>query len=1026
MRKSFSWNVTLTALQAKESLLVLNAVMAMTYFLTARFGISFGSVNQSASLIWAPSGIALAALLWYGSSVFPGIIVGASLTILSSRLPIYSSALALAANVGEPAIAAYLLRRVGFRAKIDRIRDAIYLILLGAMLAPALGALLGTYALSHAQVLDGTSAAINWETWWVGDFFGVLIITPVLLVSASNRAPLLSRPRLMEALVFAGFFLCYGLLVFMRQHAVQNFRELPVAFGVFPFAIWAALRFEQIGNVLLMFTVAVITLIATLAGDHVLPRSPLDTLLTLQIYISMAAGTGLILAAAIMESKRALRLAQQGAAQLLTVNERLEKRVKERTQELERGRLQLAEAQELAHVGSWEWDVLNDRISWSDELFRIYGLDKGELTFSEFINRIHPEDRTSAAATLREAAENHACYDFVYRIVRPDASVRTLHGRGSAQTDSNGRLMKMFGTAQDITGQKEAEKKLRRYLSEIQDLYNNAPCSYQSLNLDGLFIDVNDTEINLLGYSREDLVGKKYFSDLLDEESKNIFEPAFQRFRDGEGIKQLELNLVCKNGQVMPILMNFACVRDEFGRLIRCRASFIDLTERKKAEQERILAEQAEYARKAAESSAQRSAFLSEATQLLTSSLDHDEVLKRLARLAVPKICDWCIIDIANQEGTLERVLAHRDPEKEEIAKEFNRRFPSKSDDSGASAEVIRSGKPQLVSNITPSMTKGAIQRAQEYTDFVRSENPTSYMCVPMSTRGQALGAISFLSTISGRHFSRADLDLAEELGRRAALAIENARLYRVAREAVALRDEFLSIASHELKTPITSLKLRLQMAKRSLAMSTVALPDGFAKVFDISNAQVERLNSLIDDLLDVSRIQAGKLSLSVEELDLGCLLKEVVGRFINEAAAANCTIRFFIEPNLFGNWDRTRLEQVFVNLFSNAIKYAPGSELHIRAEAHEGSALLSFKDFGPGIPADKQESIFERYERAAAAKHTAGLGLGLFIVKQIVLAHQGRIWVESSPGTGSTFFIELPLSHVQQIEETQQQLAQA
>lgn len=986
-------------------------LLALAYFLAARFGLTFGSINNSASLIWAPSGISLAALIWFGPRVLAGVFLGAGLTVLSSRLPLIPSILILCANAFVPLTASWLLKRLEFHSRIDRVRDAVALIAVGGICTTAFGALLGTYALYLAGIITTAGLTAAWETWWVGDFFGVIIVTPLLLVLANDRSPLLSRPRFLEGLVFLGFLAFYGLLVFGRQHPGQNFRELPVAFGIFPFAIWAAIRFEQTGTVLLTFTVTAVTLTATLLGNQLLPRSPIETLLPLQIYIGMAAATGLILAAAIIESKRALEVAQENEIELITVNEHLENRVKERTRELEQGKRQLAEAQELAHVGSWEWDVIQDRITWSDELHRIYGLSQGELSFKEFVNRIHPEDRAVAIATLKEAAEKRACYDFIYRIVRPDENVRSLHSRGSAQTDADGKLLKLLGTAQDITGQREAESKLRQYLVEIRDLYNHAPCGYHSLDLNGLYLEVNDTEVQLLGYSREELLRKMHFTDLLTSESQYLFREAFARFRQGENLQQLELEVVRKCGTRLPILMNATPIRDDHGQIVRSRSSFIDLTERKKAENQKIQARQAQFAREEAEASAQRSAFLAEATQVLVSSLDQEEVLERIARLAVPQVSDWCVIDLTHDStDALRRVIAHRDPTVEAKLKALNTKFPTTLAAEGGSAEVIRSGRSYLVSRLNDEAIAGRIQRHQEYADFVRELGPCSYMSVPMSVRNHTIGAISFLSTDSKRHFTEADRALAEELGRRAALAIENARLYQLAREAVSTRDEFLSIASHELKTPITSLKLRLQMAKRSLLQSHTPGTEGLAKVFDISHAQVERLNSLIDDLLDVSRIQAGKLTLNPEEFELGALVREVVSRFTGDAPPGLFPVKFLNEQAVLGCWDKARLEQVILNILSNATKYAPQSPIHISVSSAGGNARLEFRDFGPGIPAEKHDRIFDRYERVTNVKHTSGLGLGLFIVRQIVQAHQGNIWVESAVGKGTCFVIELPL----------------
>lgn len=230
--------------------------------------------------------------------------------------------------------------------------------------------------------------------------------------------------------------------------------------------------------------------------------------------------------------------------------------------------------------------------------------------------------------------------------------------------------------------------------------------------------------------------------------------------------------------------------------------------------------------------------------------------------------------------------------------------------------------------------------------------------------------------------------------------------------KAVYARDEFLSIASHELKTPITSLKLQLHMTRRRLGPGHPQAPasDKLLPMIDASTRQLDRLTRLIEDLLDVSRIRAGKLGFSFEEVRVEELLREVVERFAEQLEQARCQLELRVEPGLTAVWDRSRMEQVLVNLLSNAIKYAPGSPIHISASAEGPLARLMVRDFGPGIPKDHQARIFERFERATVTRNISGLGLGLFIAREIVEGHQGTIHVESETGQGASFVVCLPL----------------
>ncbi|MGE4233959.1 MAG: sensor histidine kinase [Bacteriovoracia bacterium] len=233
--------------------------------------------------------------------------------------------------------------------------------------------------------------------------------------------------------------------------------------------------------------------------------------------------------------------------------------------------------------------------------------------------------------------------------------------------------------------------------------------------------------------------------------------------------------------------------------------------------------------------------------------------------------------------------------------------------------------------------------------------------------------------------------------------------------EAIRTRDEFLSIASHELKTPITSLSLQIQMTKKNIKpeVNEAPSPEKLSRVFDISDKQISRLTNLVEDLLDISRIRSGRMFFNFERVNLSELVSEMVSRLSDQLQKASCPVTCDIQNGVYGSLDHTRIEQIIDNILSNTIKYAPGSPVFISLKADGNIAKLIVKDEGPGIPEDKQANIFERFSRAVTSKEAPGLGLGLYIVSEIVKGHKGEIELKSSVGNGASFMVSLPIEEV-------------
>ena len=241
---------------------------------------------------------------------------------------------------------------------------------------------------------------------------------------------------------------------------------------------------------------------------------------------------------------------------------------------------------------------------------------------------------------------------------------------------------------------------------------------------------------------------------------------------------------------------------------------------------------------------------------------------------------------------------------------------------------------------------------------------------------------------------------------------LKSEMVIRDLRKAIKSRDQFLSIASHELRTPLTSLTLQLQLIQRSLAseLGSLTSPQKLKQGIDICFKQTQRITRLVNDLLDISRIQAGVLNFTFEEVDLAELLRQCLEKNREQAKLSRCELKLNAPKSLWATCDRIRIEQVIDNLLSNALKYGAGRAIEVSLLADGDMAKMIFRDYGIGIDKNNHEIIFERFERAVDPKSVSGLGLGLFIVRQILNAHKGKIFVDSELDRGATFMVSLPL----------------
>ncbi len=296
----------------------------------------------------------------------------------------------------------------------------------------------------------------------------------------------------------------------------------------------------------------------------------------------------------------------------------------------------------------------------------------------------------------------------------------------------------------------------------------------------------------------------------------------------------------------------------------------------------------------------------------------------------------------------------------------------------------------------------------------VEQEGIRSSVSLPLIVGNSCLGGVSFSFTTE-RRFTQDERDFLIAIARQSAQALHRSQLYDDAKIAIESRDEFLSIASHELKTPLTPLKLQLQMLGRQIKKGELTYrPEKLASIVESSDRQLSRLSRLVEDLLDVSRITSGRLTLNLERIDMEDLLREVLSQYSHQLRDALKVVEVTADKNVVGEFDKVRLEQVLINLLTNAAKYAPGKPIKVSLENRDPMVRICVRDQGPGVAPENQKRIFDRFERVRETDNVGGLGLGLYISQQIVKAHNGHIYVRSNPGHGATFVVDLPLHQLQ------------
>lgn len=408
-------------------------------------------------------------------------------------------------------------------------------------------------------------------------------------------------------------------------------------------------------------------------------------------------------------------------------------------------------------------------------------------------------------------------------------------------------------------------------------------------------------------------------------------------------------------------------------------------------------------ARESAEAAAARFRFLAEAGTILGSSLDIERTLRSLTRLTVPRIADWCSLDLVESHGGLRRVeVAHSDPERERFAREVYRLYPADPTVRNAATEALQRGEPVFVPDFDERVL-AATARDERHLALLRSFGFRSVMVVPMTARDRLVGLVTLATAESERRFSKDDVELVSALASRAALAIENARLFEKTRATAHAREEAVATVAHDLRSPLS-----VAILNASLLRQAELPPEERTRALERVDRALAGMRRMIESLLDVARMEAGAIKLDVRITPVAALLAEACELVQPAAAARSVSLVPEADERLRVRADRDRSIQVLANLIDNAVRHSPeGGRVRVFARAAGDRTLFCVEDQGAGVPEELRGHIFQRFWQREGGPRQ-GAGLGLAIARGLVELHGGRIWVDSAETGGARFHFTL------------------
>lgn len=644
---------------------------------------------------------------------------------------------------------------------------------------------------------------------------------------------------------------------------------------------------------------------------------------------------------------------------------------------------QLILALDLARIGFYDWNIKDDSLTFSKHMLEDWGIESSEsFSLLAALDRIHPEDRDRVNQLILNSVKDRQKYSAEYRVVRPDNNIVWLDVNGVVEYDENSEPVRFFGTSVNITERKNKEAILEENEKMVSTFLDTMPQMSFIADGKGDILHFNQRWYDYVRMEGTEGQGWRdrpiHHPDDLQRAIKTWGEAVqtgcpyeiTYRLRRHDGVYRWHL------GRAFP-------VKDKHGVIRRWYGTNTDIHD------QRIAIE--------------RNETLYNLGVKLSEGLTSEEVAERIINEGM-KIFNAFGGIVLIREKDQYRVVSKKNVDDSYFAMlkldSPGLRMPART--------ALFSGQPIYIC--------GQDNIRRDFPDLIPFMEKNDVKCVialPLKSKGFAVASVAYYLK-EEQPFPIELKRFMESMAAQCGVAIDRAFLIEKQEiqktellEAVVARDEFFSIASHELKTPLTSLRLNAQLLKKKASVAEGQLDERSISLFlDSNDRNVNKLVRLVDDMLDISRIRTGKISVTPEVFDVNELVVEIVERTRGVASVA---INFKDAGKIDLVGDRLRIEQVYSNLISNALRYGERKPIEVKLEKIENEVLFRVKDNGIGIPKDLHKTIFERYERGHA-KDIQGLGLGLYISSHIVEAHGGKIWVESTPGFGSEFYVSLPV----------------